>query len=85
MLRFLAKLMALAAILTPVGVALSTADHTPVKKSDPGLRKPPIIWSDRIFLTHPIAFGWLSARGVPYDTWARRHPIAARRLARAPR
>jgi hypothetical protein len=83
MLLFVAKLAALAALLAPVGVVLSTADHSPVKKSDPGLRAPPILWSDRIFLNRPIASGWLGARGISYDRWADRHPRAARRLARA--
>jgi hypothetical protein len=85
MLLFVAKLVALAALLAPVGVVLSTADHSPVKKSDPGLRAPPILWSDRIFLNRPIASGWLGARGIPYGSWADRHPLAARRLARTQR
>ena len=82
---FVAKLVTLAALLAPVGVAMATADHSPVKKSDPGLRAPPILWSDRIFLNRPIASGWLAARGIPYDQWSARHPRAARRLARAAR
>jgi hypothetical protein len=85
MVVFVAKLAALAALLAPVGVVMSTADHSPVKKSDPGLRAPPILWSDRIFLNRPIASGWLAARGIPYDQWAGRHPRAARRLDRAAR
>jgi hypothetical protein len=83
MLMFVAKLATLLALMAPVGVALATADHTPVKKSDPGIRKPPILWSDRIFLDRPIASGWLEARGVPYEQWSARHPRAAKRLARA--
>ena len=89
MLMFVAKLATLARLIAPVGVALATADHSPVKKSDPVIRKPPILWADRIFLDRPIASGWPSAgpwhplRPVVGPASARREAPLARDTAGA--
>ena len=85
MLGVFTKLFLAVALLAPCGAALATADDSPVPVHAQSVRKPPILWADRIFINEPIAAGWLAARGADYETWAKRHPRAARELRRAAR
>jgi hypothetical protein len=39
-----------------------------------------VLWGERVFSTRPSLKTWLNARGARYDRWAKRHPVAARRL-----
>ena len=85
MLGVLTKLLLAVALLAPCGAALATANDSPVPVHAQSVRKPPILWADRVFINAPVAAGWLAARGADYETWAKRHPRAARELARAAR
>jgi hypothetical protein len=79
----LARLAVVAVCIAPLGLVLWTADWSSVDSDDPPRAKTYVPWSDRIFLDRPIATGWLGKRGVEYRAWARRHPTAAAKIARA--
>ena len=79
----LARLAVVAVCIAPLGLVLWTANWSSVDSDDPPRPKPYVAWSDRIFLDRPIAKGWLGARGVQYRQWARLHPAAAAKIARA--
>ena len=83
--RLLARLAVVAICIGPLGLVLWTANWSSVDSDDPPRPKDYVAWSDRIFLDRPIAKGWLGARGVKYRLWAKRHPIAAAKIARTPR
>ena len=57
---------------------LLKADNRPVGPR-PALS---VVWGDRVPLSTRMQAQWLRNRGARYATWAKRHPAAARRLAR---
>jgi hypothetical protein len=75
---------ALAAVLVPVGIVMTTADDSPVEPPAPALQAPAVMWAGRVFLDRDDLASWLAARGQSYETWAALHPAAAHELERAP-
>lgn len=82
----LVSVRVLAALILPVAVLLPVAyvGHRLSGQDLPLPQRPTaIVWGDRVFTTRADLASWLRARGVRYETWARRHPALARpRVAR---
>lgn len=48
--------------------------------STPVAKPTSLVWNARVFTSRADLAGWLRGRGVTYETWAKRHPAAARVL-----
>jgi hypothetical protein len=73
------RVAALAAVLAPIGLVMSVANDSPVQAPEPVVQTPGVVWAGRVFVDQEAA-AWLRARGVSYEIWAARHPVAAAQL-----
>ncbi len=76
------RVAALAAVIAPIGIVMSTANDDPVPVPQPAAQQGTVVWAGSVFLNRQDAVAWFAARGVSYESWARRHPAAARSLER---
>jgi hypothetical protein len=74
------RVAALAAVVAPIGIVMTTTDDSPVPSSDPITDVSPVVWAGRVFVDRQGVERFLESRGADYDTWAARHPVAASRL-----
>jgi hypothetical protein len=74
------RVAALAAVIAPIGIVMTTSDDSPVPSSEPIADVRPVVWAGHVFVDRQGVERFLESRGADYDTWAARHPIAASRL-----
>ena len=87
-IAFLLLATALGAVaLTWTRVVQTISDAKPVPA---GGRATSVVWGDRVFGSRADLAHWLRSRGVSYDAWSKKHPVAGavvehRRVKRAAR
>jgi hypothetical protein len=74
------RVAALAAVIAPIGIVMTTTDDSPVPSSDPITDVQPVVWAGHVFVDRQGIERFLKSRGAAYETWAVRHPVAASRL-----
>ena len=84
LLRILLALVIAILLVVPVVIAVAVANDSSVKYKPIPAAQLGVVWSDRVFLNRTIAANWLGARGTHYGLWARRHPPAAKKIAKRP-
>jgi hypothetical protein len=74
------RVAALAVVLAPIGIVMTTTDDDPVQAPEPVTEVTPVVWAGRVFVDRAGVERFLKSRGADYEAWAARHPIAASRL-----